>query len=101
MLCEPAQVSQSIQITKCIQTDGSAYVSTCVLIQNLLCVKYPHTHKYRHTPQYRKALGYAALWEVISLLSGLLPPSHYLLHNQLWFQNNLIPLTALCCCYAG
>lgn len=91
---EPAQVSRLIQITMCIQTDGSAYVST----RTRFCVKYTRTqtHKYKHTSHYCQALGYAALWEAIShhylaVWAGSLP--HYLLYNQLWLQNNLIPLT--------
>lgn len=55
-----------------------------------------HTHTQTTHKHYCQALGYAALWEAIShhylaVWSGSLP--HYLLYNQLWLQNNLIPLT--------
>lgn len=46
---EPAQVSRLIQITMCIQTDGSVYVSTRTLTRTLFCVKYTHAHKHTNT----------------------------------------------------
>ena len=60
-----------------------------------------HTHICKHTSQYCQAPGYAALWEAIShhylaVWAGSLP--HYLLYNQLWLQNNLIPLTGTLRC---
>lgn len=66
----------------------------------LFCVKYTHihadTHTQTHFPVWPGSWLCSFVGGYLTPLSGCmgrLSPSHYLLYNQLWLQNNLIPLT--------